>query len=161
MTKLNRLTTAVVAAGVLTLAACGTMQQPTQAGSVYSAPPAGQVTPTAYSGTGTLQSIELVQEGTTDGGIGVGAVGGAVVGGLAGSQIGAGTGRTAATVLGAAGGAAAGHALEKGQRPQQQALYRFNVRMDDGNHQSLVQPMDSDFRVGDRVRIENGVLRRL
>ncbi len=74
-------------------------------------------------------------------------------------EVGSGKGNTAATVIGAAGGAYVGHELEN--RNQQQAdAYRVTVRMEDGSNQTLMQNTSDDIRVGDRVRIENGVARR-
>ena len=111
----------------------------------------------AYTGYGVVQSIELVRQGNT--GIGAGAVMGGIVGGIIGHQVGSGQGNTAATVLGAAGGAYAGNELEK--RNQQQAnAYKFNIRMQDGSYQAVTQATIDDIRVGDRVRIDNGVARR-
>ncbi len=112
---------------------------------------------------GVVQSIELVQQENTSGGnsIGLGTVAGAVIGGVVGNQIGAGRGKTVATVAGAAGGAYVGHELEKGNRQQQRAdEYKITVRMDDGSYQSLMQNTNGNFRVGDRVRYENGNLQR-
>ncbi|HRP95028.1 MAG TPA: glycine zipper 2TM domain-containing protein [Rhodocyclaceae bacterium] len=114
--------------------------------------------PTVYPGTGVVQSIELVQQGG-DRGPGLGAIAGAVIGGVAGSQVGSGSGRTAATILGAAGGAYVGHTMENRQQQTTDA-YKVTVRMDDGSHQALLIGTDASFRVGDRVRIENGVLYR-
>lgn len=112
-----------------------------------------------YPGTGVVQSIELVQQGSEDRGVGLGAIAGAVVGGVAGAQVGSGSGRTAATILGAAGGAYLGHELE-GRRQQPTEAYKVTIRMDDGSHQALLVSTDVDFRVGDRVRVEGGVLYR-
>lgn len=115
-----------------------------------------------YAGYGVVQSIELVQQASTGiggSGIGAGTIIGGVVGGVVGSQVGSGEGKTAATVIGAAGGAYAGHELEK--RSQQQAnAYRITVRMNDGSYQTLMQNTSANLRVGDRVKIENGVAQR-
>ena len=73
--------------------------------------------------------------------------------------MGAGNGRTAATVIGAAGGAYAGNEIEK-RNQQQSEAYKFTIRMADGSYQTLTQASHADIRVGDRVRIENGVARR-
>lgn len=104
-----------------------------------------------------VQSIELVkQEGIGGSGIGVGTVAGGVVGGVLGSQVGSGTGQTAATIGGAAAGAYIGHQMEKGKGD----VYKFTIRMDNGSYQTVTQSTSTNFRVGDRVRIENGVLSR-
>jgi outer membrane lipoprotein SlyB len=64
----------------------------------------------------------------------------------------------AATVIGAAGGAYVGHELEK--RQQQADTYKVTIRMNNGTYQTLMQSTNAGFRVGDRVRIDDGVLRR-
>ncbi|MBA3056725.1 MAG: glycine zipper 2TM domain-containing protein [Gammaproteobacteria bacterium] len=138
---------------LLALAGCETMAPAnTSVGTAYPQSSYG-----AYTGYGVVQSIELVQQGSS--GVGAGAVVGGIVGGILGNQVGGGRGNTAATVLGAAGGAYAGHELEKRNQPQANA-YKFNIRMQDGSYQSVMQPTIDDIRVGDRVRIDNGVARR-
>ncbi len=145
-------------AALLALGGCATMAP---AGSGTARPSSGS-TGAAYAGYGVVQSIELVRRGNTGiggSGVGAGAIVGAVVGGLLGNQVGGGTGKTAATVVGAAGGAYAGHELEKRNQPQADT-YKFTIRMNDGSFQSVTQTAIADIRVGDRVRIENGVARR-
>ena len=83
---------------------------------------------------------------------------GAVIGGILDNQVGSGTGQTVATVAGAAGGAYAGHQLER-QRQTPDA-YKFTIRMDGGSYQTVTQNANPDIRVGDRVRVDNGVARR-
>jgi len=115
-----------------------------------------------YSIYGVVQSIELVQQensGIAGSGIGLGTVAGAVIGGVLGNQIGSGRGNTVATVAGVAGGAYVGHELENRQQQKVDA-YKITVRMDDGSYQVLMQGVNSGFRVGDRVRLENGNLQR-
>lgn len=117
----------------------------------------------AYTGYGVVQSIELVrQEASGIGGSGIdaGTIAGAVIGGIVGHQVGQGQGNTAATVLGAAGGAYAGHELEKRNQRQQADAYKFTIRMRDGSYQTVMQTSNPDIRVGDRVRIDNGVAQR-
>jgi outer membrane lipoprotein SlyB len=164
---------------VLTLGACTTMNDPlygssgapasevaTQTGTYpVTTQPAGTYPTQAYSGYGVVHSVERVsQEPVVTGGsgIGLGTVAGAVVGGLAGSQIGGGSGKTAATLIGAAGGAYVGHAIENRQEQVQAQpdVLSITVRMSDGSYQALLQPLDADFRVGDRVRVGDGVLQR-
>lgn len=113
-----------------------------------------------YSGYGVVHSIELVRQensGIAGSSVGLGTIAGAVIGGVVGNQVGAGRGRTVATVAGAAGGAYVGHELENRQKTD---AYQITVRMDDGSYQALMQNTNSGFRVGDRVRYENGVLQR-
>ncbi|MDO8466518.1 MAG: glycine zipper 2TM domain-containing protein, partial [Gallionella sp.] len=142
-----------------TLGACADMNSPSSSGATY---PQSTNSGGVYSGYGVVQSIELVRQGSAGiggSGIGAGTIAGAVVGGILGNQVGGGQGKTAATVIGAAGGAYAGHELEK--RSQQQSdAYKFTIRMQDGSYQTLTQTTNPDIRVGDRVRIDNGVARR-
>lgn len=145
---------------MLALAGCGTPNQG------YPAPPvqaSSNNAATLTSGYGVVQAIDMVPRQTqSSGGMGLGTVAGAVVGGVLGNQIGQGRGQTAATVVGAAGGALAGHAIEnRGQQTAQAQVYRVSLRMDDGSVQTLVQEAAPNLRIGDRVRISNGVIERM
>lgn len=158
MNSMNKFGSVLGMAAVLTLGACADMNMPgatSSSGTTY--PQSG-----AYAGYGIVQSIELVKQVSTGiggTGIGAGTIAGAVVGGIVGSQVGQGQGKTAATVIGAAGGAYAGHELEK--RSQQQTdAYKLTIRMNDGSYQTVTQTTSADIRVGDRVRVENGVAQR-
>lgn len=156
MKTMNKVGSALGLAALLALGGCDTMAPAPAYGSGAAYPQSSQYGG-AYSGYGVVQSIELVRTGNT--GLGGGAIAGAVVGGILGHQIGSGSGNTAATLLGAAGGAYAGNELEK--RNQQQAdAYKFTIRMQDGSYQTVTQTAIADIRVGDRVRIDNGVARR-
>lgn len=163
MTTMNRFGSSVLGlAAVLTLGACETMNFPANTSSSGSAYPQSSNSSGAYSGYGVVQSIDVVRQGNAGiggSGIGIGTIAGAVVGGVLGHQVGGGTGNTAATVVGAAGGAYAGHELEKRSQPQTNA-YNFTIRMDNGSYQTLAQNTTADIRVGDRVQIDNGVVRR-
>lgn len=145
MTNIFRLLVLLVT--LLSLAACETMGTGTSTTSTNT-----------YSGYGVVQSIELVKQGSSDSSIGLGTVAGGVVGGVLGSQVGAGRGQTAATIGGAAAGAYVGHQIEKGRAGAD--AYKFTIRMDDGSTQTVTQSTSGNFRVGDRVRLENGVLTR-
>lgn len=149
----------LAAALALSLGACANMNTPVASGTGSAYPPAA--TPnSAYVRYGVVHSIELVpMSNAGSGGVGVGAVAGAIVGGILGNQVGKGGGNTAATVLGAAGGAYAGHELEK-RNQQQTNGYKFNIRLEDGSYQSVTQVENADIRVGNRVQIDNGVVRR-
>jgi outer membrane lipoprotein SlyB len=90
---------------------------------------------------------------------------GAVVGGLAGAalgnQIGSGSGRTAATVLGGVAGAAVGNQIARNQQGvTTQAGYRITMQTDGGVIRTYEVPATGDLRVGDRVRVDNGVIYR-
>jgi len=150
-------TVAVVAA--LALGGCTTTNGPLFGGEGTSG--AQTVNQNVYAGYGVVSSVEYIQQepgGIGGSGIGVGAVAGAVAGGLVGSQIGSGSGTTAATIAGTAGGAYLGHEIEKWQRGPPEDVYRITVRMNDGAYQTLLYPNATDFRVGNRVRIGNGMM---
>lgn len=87
---------------------------------------------------------------------------GAIVGGLLGNTVGHGVGRAAATVLGAGVGAAAGSNIARSTAPNTYAtanpVYRVDVQTDQGVMRSYDVSATGDLRVGDRVRIENGVI---
>ena len=154
MKPTHHLKSVAALAVILALGACANMNPNQASGSSY--PQSTNQNP-VYSGYGVVEAIDLVGPSST--GITAGAVVGAVVGGILGNQVGGGSGKTAATVIGAAGGAYAGNELEK--RNQQQAeAYKFTIRMQNGAYQTLTQASHADIRVGDRVRIENGVARR-
>ena len=93
----------------------------------------------------------------------IGGVIGAVAGSLLGKNINDGHNRSGATVLGGAAGAAVGSQIGRGQ--QEPALtnagYRVIIQTDNGAQRVYeVGPSTGDLRVGDRVRIENGVIYR-
>ena len=88
---------------------------------------------------------------------------GAIVGGLLGNQIGGGSGRTAATVLGAVGGGLAGNRIAQNTAPggnyaTSGPVYRVEVQTDQGIMRTYDVSATGDLRIGDRVRIENGVI---
>ena len=170
MTTLKRSGTVLAAVAVLTLAGCETNSptvydnpSSTSTQGVYSGTQ-GQYSGTQglYSGYGVVQSVELVQQGSTSSntGIGLGTIAGAVAGGLLGSQIGGGTGQLAATAAGVAGGAYAGHAYDNRARTQTADVYRYTIRMDNGSYQYATMDASSGLRAGDRVRIENNMVQR-
>ncbi|HKB54178.1 MAG TPA: glycine zipper 2TM domain-containing protein [Ramlibacter sp.] len=115
---------------------------------------------------GRVTNVSLVS-GTpiaraTPGRSAAGTVIGAIVGGLLGNQIGRGVGRTAATVLGAGAGAAAGNNIANRTAPNAYAtanpVYRVEVQTDQGVMRTYDVSATGDLHVGDRVRIENGVI---
>jgi outer membrane lipoprotein SlyB len=90
---------------------------------------------------------------------------GAIVGGLAGaalgSTVGGGSGRTAATVLGGVAGAAVGSNIARNSDGITTAPgYRITMQTDSGVTRVYEVPATGDLRVGDRVRIDNGVIYR-
>jgi outer membrane lipoprotein SlyB len=164
MKTMNKYGAMLGAVGILALGGCATTSNPFNTTSN---------TGTTYpetSNTGNVgnayTSIDLVQQSSSAGsgiggsGIGIGTIAGAVIGGVLGNQVGSGRGNTVATVAGVAGGAYVGHEIDNRQQQQRTAdVYRVTARMDDGSYQSMTQNTNSGFRVGDRVRIDNGVMR--
>lgn len=140
---------------MLVLAACGTPPSSTSANTGSSIPVSTASTTSTATGYGVVQAIDVVAREQS--GIGLGSVAGAVVGGVLGNQVGSGRGRTAATVAGAAGGAVVGHQMQKNSRASEN-VYRVSVRMDNGAMQTLTQETQPGVQVGERVRLENGVI---
>jgi len=87
---------------------------------------------------------------------GAGAVGGAVVGGVIGHQVGGGRGKDVATVLGALGGGLAGNQIEKNAKKTKE--YQIFVRYEDGTKGLFTQPTPPSWRIGDKVKVINGVI---
>lgn len=104
----------------------------------------------------TVQAVNLVTV-AGDGNY-LGTVGGGVAGALLGNQVGSGSGRTAATVAGALGGAYAGRELERNSRRTQH--YEVQIRYTNGATQTLSYANDPGYRVGDKVKVNDGVLAR-
>lgn len=105
---------------------------------------------------GVVQSVHEVD--TKGAGTGVGAVGGAVVGGVLGHQIGDGNGQKVATVVGAVGGAVLGNEVEKQVRHTK--TYEITVRFDDGAIRMITEPTPPAWKVGDKVKVVNGVIKQ-
>lgn len=112
---------------------------------------------------GRIVNIEYMPVGSTaPGGT---SILGAVVGGLAGAalgnQIGGGSGRTAATVLGGVAGAVVGNQIARNSQGATTAPgYRITMQSDNGVMRTYEVPATGDLRVGDRVRVDNGVIYR-
>ncbi|SNS35495.1 Glycine zipper 2TM domain-containing protein [Noviherbaspirillum humi] len=143
---------------LLALTACGSTGGNMMGGSPMGSSSMGSgsmpMSTSSASGTGVVQSVEVVPRDNP--GIGLGTVAGAVVGGLLGNQVGSGNGRTAATVAGAAGGAYAGNQMQRNSRAAGGETYRVTVRMDNGAVQTLAQDNAGMLQVGERVRVANG-----
>lgn len=105
---------------------------------------------------GTVVELKTVKvEGQ---GSGVGAVAGGVVGGVLGHQVGKGRGKDAATVVGAVGGAYAGHQIEKKSNEKMQ--YKVMVKMEEGNIRTFNFNNETAYRVGDKIKVQDGKLVR-
>jgi len=91
---------------------------------------------------------------------GAGVALGAIAGGVIGHQIGGGTGNKLATVAGATGGAVLGNQIERKHRERQIVGYRVTVRADGGKTRVFESTNLAGLKVGDRVRVDGGQLRR-
>jgi len=160
---------ALVSGGVVlaTLAACAnptmpvasTYPYPTYPSTTY---PTGTM-PVAGVEFGRITNIEYLPVGTAaPGGSNIlGAVVGGVAGAVLGSQVGGGSGRTAATVLGGAAGAAIGSQIARNAQGVTTAPgYRITVQTDHGAWRTYEVSATGDLRIGDRVRVDNGVIYR-
>ena len=103
---------------------------------------------------GVVEAINVI-EVKGDGSY-IGKIAGGVVGGLLGSQVGRGRGTTAAEIAGAVGGAVAGNEIEK--RVKKTTHYDVVARLQGGGAQTITYATQPAFKVGDKVRVENGVL---
>lgn len=166
-TRFISLATAVAAAA--TLAACGTPNPygPNNypaANPPVSSYPSGYPAGVAATEYGRISNIEVLQSANSGGNNNgtAGTVIGGVVGGILGNQIGHGGGRGAATVLGAVGGAVVGNQIARNQNGTYNsptgAVYRVSVQTDGGQWRTYDVASTGDLRVGDRVRVENGVI---
>jgi len=115
--------------------------------------------PVAVVEFGRVTNIEFMQSGTTSSSINVpGAVVGGVAGAVAGSALSG--GRDAATVLGGVAGAAIGSQVGRPTTTTVSSAYRVTIQTDSGGYRTYDVPATGDLRVGDRVRVENGVIYR-
>jgi uncharacterized protein YcfJ len=105
--------------------------------------------------------MEYFPGGTSSSRVNVpGALIGAVAGAILGHQVGSGGGRDAATVLGGAAGAAVGSQVGKPSTATTRPTYRVSIQTDQGATRVYDIPAPGDLRVGDRVRVDNGVIHR-
>jgi outer membrane lipoprotein SlyB len=110
---------------------------------------------------GRVTNIEFFQGGAARSGVNVpGALIGAVAGAVLGNQVGGGSGRDVATVLGGVTGAAVGSQVGRQSVGPTDPVYRVSIQTDQGGFRSYDVPATGDLRVGDRVRVENGVIYR-
>ena len=114
-----------------------------------------------YIEYGRVSNVEVFRTQEQARGSGVGAILGGVAGAVVGHQIGGGTGKDVATVAGAVGGAVAGNAIERNRNTTVRETYRVSVQLDNGGGRAYDVPSTGDLRIGDRVRIENGLLYRM
>ena len=103
---------------------------------------------------GVVEAINVVE--VKGKGSYVGKIAGGVLGAVIGSQIGKGRGTTAAEIAGAVGGAVVGNEIEK--RVRKTKHYEVTTRLLGGGSQTISYETEPLFRVGDKVRVENGTL---
>jgi outer membrane lipoprotein SlyB len=159
---------AIVSGGIVaaTLAACSTTTTtyPVSTAPVTTYPAtAPMVTPVAGIEYGRVTNIEYMPVGTVarSNNSVLGAIVGGVAGAALGSTVGGGSGRTAATVLGGVAGAALGNQIARNQAgATTMPGYRITVQTDQGMMRTYEVPATGDLHVGDRVRVDNGVIYR-
>ncbi len=110
--------------------------------------------PPVCSSCGTIEDIRQIEQKGE--GTGLGAVAGGVAGAVLGHQVGKGKGNVAATVIGGVGGAVAGHQVEKYVR--RSVRHEVTVRLEEGGSRVFTYDSEPVWRIGDRVKIDNGVL---
>lgn len=102
--------------------------------------------------------IETVREIKSQGqSSGIGAIAGGIIGGVLGSQVGGGHGREVATVAGAVAGGFAGNEMERNQRSGS-SRYQTVVRFEDGTTQLFTEDGIPHWRIGQKVKVEGGVI---
>lgn len=109
------------------------------------------------SNCATVEAINVI-EVNGDGNY-IGTIGGGVVGALLGSQVGSGSGKTAAEVAGALGGAYVGRNIDR-KNDRQTRHFEVVIRFPNGGTQTVQYANDPGLRVGEKVRINEGVLTR-
>jgi outer membrane lipoprotein SlyB len=127
---------------------------------VAKAEPAPEIKVAAAPPSNTVGAVKQIDPITETNASGVGAVAGGVLGGVLGHQFGKGDGKKAMTVLGAVGGAVAGHQVEKAHNTKVVG-YRVQVQLDNGETRTFEPTQLDGLKVGDRVRVEQGQLRRV
>ena len=148
-------TAAALALAAGSLTACTVPE--TQVTHVYDAPGGVEYSAAEY---GTVRRIDVVE--TSEQPTGGGAVLGGLVGGVLGNQIGQGAGRGAATVLGVFGGALLGNNIEhKEAAAASRRYYHVVVEFDHGSERSFDYYELDGLRVGERVKLDHGVLGRV
>jgi outer membrane lipoprotein SlyB len=153
---------AATTAAAAMLAACSV----TPTVPLYTSAPAPVVYPSTTAAApasleyGRVTNIEYFPGGVSRNGVNVpGAILGGVAGAVLGNQIGSGGGRDAATLLGGAAGAAVGSQVGRANSPTN-PVYRITLQTDQGAVRVYDVPATGDLHVGDRVRVDNGVIYR-
>ena len=131
-----------------------------QAVVVAAVEPTPEVKVAAAPPSNTVGAVKQIDPITDTNATGAGAVAGGVLGGVVGHQFGQGNGKKAMTLLGAVGGAVAGHQVEKAVTTKVIG-YRVQVQLDNGETRTFESAQLDGLKVGDRVRVEQGQLRRV
>jgi outer membrane lipoprotein SlyB len=105
---------------------------------------------------GAVEAVNII-EVKGDGNY-LGTIGGGLIGGLLGNQVGGGSGKKVATVAGVIGGALAGRAIESNVKKT--VHYEILVRLENGGTQMITFDADPGLKIGDKVKINDGVLSR-
>jgi outer membrane lipoprotein SlyB len=126
----------------------------------YSSYNQGNARSTSHRSIAVIESITRGREGNDSALLGT--VVGGVVGAAVGHQVGEGRTNDVATVAGAVGGAALGRKIDKDHdRKNNDDTYAISVRFSDGSRETITQNSVGRLRVGDRVLIEDGGIRKL
>ena len=160
--RTSRLASIAGAAAAALLAACSSVPLYTNAPApvTYPSYPSAATAAPASLEYGRVTNIEYFPGGVSRSGANVpGAILGGVAGAVLGNQIGHGGGRDAATVLGGAAGAAVGSQVGRANTVSE-SVYRITLQTDQGTVRVYDVPATGDLHVGDRVRVENGVIYR-
>ena len=152
----HRLAILCSVSALVLITACSS--NPPRNDSVAAAPVAAPGAPMSATQYGSVSAISLVPMASRS--PGGGAVLGAVLGAVIGNQVGSGSGRTAATVIGAVGGGVIGNSVENRNKSDSD-IYRVNVRYDNGSVGQFDYQRIDDLRVGDRIKVEGGLLHRV
>ena len=138
--------------------ATATLAKPLQLVAAVPTVPAGTPRVVRYcSNCATVEAINVV-EVNGDGNY-IGTIGGGVVGALLGSQVGGGSGKTAAEVAGALGGAYVGRNIDR-NNARNTKHFEVVIRFPNGGSQTVQYANDPGLRVGEKVKINDGVLTR-
>ena len=154
--NLRPITAAVCITTLAAITACSA--PPLRSEPVARAPVPAYAPVPVYSEQGRVRSIEVIPVARRSSG--GGAVLGAIIGGVIGHQVGGGTGKALATGAGAVGGAVAGNAIEMHNKRDDE-IFRVSVRFEDGSIRTYDYQRIDDLRVGDRVKLEGGLIHRL
>jgi outer membrane lipoprotein SlyB len=111
-----------------------------------------------YGRVTNIQAFQGTAAASPGAGALVGAVAGALVGNVVGRSLGGVSARDTSTVLGGVGGALLGNQVARERAAPGAPFYRVTVQGDQGVVRYFDVPSPGDLRVGDRVRVDQGVI---